>query len=68
MSRKDANKWCKGMEEEMNSLYKNKTWTLVSRPNGQKVIGNKWIYKMKEGVLDVELARYKSRVIAKGFT
>ncbi|KAH7405136.1 hypothetical protein KP509_15G057900 [Ceratopteris richardii] len=35
------------MKEEFNALEENKTWELVPKPNGKKVIGNKWVYKVK---------------------
>ncbi|KAH9647382.1 hypothetical protein KPL70_025173 [Citrus sinensis] len=50
MRTKDKRKWVAAMEEEMASLRKNKTWTLVKKPANQKLIGCKWIYKIKEGV------------------
>ena len=68
MRTKDKRKWVAAMEEEMASLKKNKTWTLVKKPVDQKLVGCKWIYKIKEGVSEVEPARYKARLVAKGFT
>ena len=52
----------------MTSLLKNKTWTLVKRPTDQKVIGYKWIYKKKPSIPSVEAARFKARVVAKGYS
>lgn len=37
------------MLEDMNSLVKNKTWTLVPRPVDKFFVDNKWIYSAKEG-------------------
>ncbi|KAH9648425.1 retrovirus-related pol polyprotein from transposon TNT 1-94-like protein [Citrus sinensis] len=68
MRTKDKRKWVAVMEEEMASLRKNKTWTLVKKPVDQKLVGCKWIYKIKEGVSEAEPARYKARLVAKGFT
>ena len=56
------------MKEEKVSLDKNHTWDIVERPLRQKVIGSKWIHKLKEGIPGVEDPRYKSRLVAKGFT
>ncbi|KAH9704742.1 Integrase catalytic domain-containing protein [Citrus sinensis] len=56
MRTKDKRKWVAAMEEEMASLKKNKTWTLVKKPVDQKLVGCKWIYKIKEGVSEVEPA------------
>ena len=58
----------KAMREEMNSLQKNDNWTLVERPTDQKVIGCKWIYKLKPGIPGVEATKYKARVVAKGYS
>ena len=67
-SSKNRSSWMKAMREEMNSLQKNDTWTLVKRPTDQKVIGCKWIYKLKPGIPGVEAARFKVRVVAKGYS
>lgn len=34
-------KWMKAMDEEIDSLKKNKTWELVPKPKAQKIIGSK---------------------------
>ncbi|GJS12432.1 retrotransposon protein, putative, ty1-copia subclass [Tanacetum coccineum] len=38
------------MEEEMDSLRKNKTWELVDYLDGQKLLSCKWLFKIKEGI------------------
>ncbi|XP_052185243.1 uncharacterized protein LOC127796879 [Diospyros lotus] len=60
--------WLKAIKEEMESLQKNKTWIVVNKPKDQKVIGCKWIFKRKPGIPSVEPARFKARVVAKGFS
>lgn len=63
----DKNSWCKAMDEEYASLMKNGTWKLVDAPRNQKIIDNKWVYKMKlkpDGSID----RYKARLVVRGFT
>ena len=52
----------------MESVEKNKTWILVNKPKDQKVVGCKWINKRKPGIPGVEQARFKARVVAKGFS
>lgn len=38
-------KWRKAMDNEINSIEKNKTWVLTKLPAGAKKVGVKWIYK-----------------------
>jgi hypothetical protein len=40
---------------------------LVELPAGKKPLKYKWIYKKKEGISGIELARFKSRLVVKGF-
>ena len=35
------------MNEEIEKIEKNKTWTLVPRPKDKNVIGTKWVIKNK---------------------
>ena len=49
-------------------LHKNATWKLVEKPIGKKIIACRWIFRNKPGIPGVELARYKARVVAKGFS
>lgn len=37
------------MEEEIESLTRNKTWILVHKPKHQKIVDCKRVYKIKEG-------------------
>ncbi|GJT93061.1 retrotransposon protein, putative, ty1-copia subclass [Tanacetum coccineum] len=64
----DSSKWKAAMEEEMDSLRKNKTWVLVDHPAGQKLVSCKWLFKIKEGIEGVQRPRYKARLVAHGFT
>lgn len=63
----DGDKW-KNLCKKSYSLIKNQTWSLVEKPKGQKLVGCKWIFKRKEGILGVEKASFKARMVAKGFT
>ena len=56
------------MQEEMGSLHKNVTWVMVRLPKGKKAIRCKWVFKKKEGTSCVENARYKERLLAKGYS
>lgn len=55
------------MLDEYSSLLQNKTWTLVDKPANQKVIDNKWVYKIKKNPNDDD-KRYKARLVVRGFT
>lgn len=54
------------MQAEFQALIKNNTWTLVSPPPGQKIIGCKWVFKVKLKP-DGSIKRYKARLVTKGF-
>jgi len=59
-------KWDNAMDEEMAALDVNATWELVALPKDKKVIGCKWVYKVKHNV-DGFVNRYKARLVAKGY-
>ena len=67
VSYSDLGKWMIAMQEEMESLHKNGTWNMVRLPKETKVIHCKWVFKKKEGTPGVENARYKVRLVAKGY-
>ena len=35
------------MNEEIEQIEKNKTWTLVPRPKDKNIIGTKWVFRNK---------------------
>ena len=49
------------MKSEMQSMYDNQVWNLVDPLEGSKVIGCKWVHKIKHDMT------FKSRLMAKGF-
>ena len=54
------------MTTEYEALIRNDTWTLMSLPPDHKVLGCKWVFKVKLKP-DGSLERYKVRLVAKGF-
>lgn len=55
------------MQEEINSLYSNKTSTLVPKTASMNLVGSNWVFKTKlkaNGTVD----RYKARLITRGFS
>ena len=61
-----APKWDTAMVDELASLSENQTWLLVPRPAHRKVLGGKWVYKLKRGP-GGEIQRYKARWVVRGF-
>ena len=55
------------MQEEIESLYKNESWELCDLPKGRRCLMTKWIYKQKEGIPGVEDARWKARLVVRGY-
>ncbi|KAL4385642.1 hypothetical protein GQ457_15G013260 [Hibiscus cannabinus] len=60
-------RWQQAMENEMSMIKKNQTWELVDRPNDRKVIGVKWVYKIKLNH-DGSISMYKARLVVKGYS
>ena len=65
--RPDAVKWMKAAKEEMDSLLEHDTWSLTKPPLGRKVIGSKWVFKIKHDE-NGHAERYKCRLVAQGYT
>lgn len=58
--------WKLAMMEEYNALLMNNTWSLVPPHPDLKVVGNKWVFKIKYNQ-DGTISRFKARLVAKGF-
>ena len=61
-----GDEWAAAMEAELQSLWENQVYDVVDRPPEKKVIGTKWVLRVKtdsEGNID----KFKARVVAKGF-
>ena len=65
MSSDDSEKWKDAMDEEMKSLHKNNTYSLVPLPKNKQVVGGRWVYSVKVEPSGKE--RYKARYVAQGF-
>ena len=59
--------WQEAMVEEYDSIMKNRVWEVVPRPQGKKVVGSRWIYKVKHAT-DGSMEKYKVHFMAKGFS
>ncbi|KAD2393241.1 hypothetical protein E3N88_40218 [Mikania micrantha] len=65
MSKPDFDKWQEAMNVEMQSMYDNQVWELVT-PLKSKVVGRKWVFKKKTD-MHGNLDTYKARLVAKGY-
>ena len=63
----ESDEWIKAMNVEMQSLNKNKTWTLTTLPEGKTAIGSKWVYKAKRDETG-NITRFKARLVAQGYS
>ncbi|KAH9717593.1 retrovirus-related pol polyprotein from transposon RE2 [Citrus sinensis] len=59
-------RWFQAMKVEYNALISNGTWTLVPRTENHKLVGNKWVFRIKTNT-DESVEKYKARLVAKGF-
>ena len=53
----DNTKWKMAMKDNMDSREKNKARELVELPKDKKIVGCKWVFKLKKGV-DGKVERY----------
>ena len=58
--------WKKAMNDEIQALQLNNTWSLVPPHASQKLVGHKWVFKIKRNP-DGSVQRHKARLVAKGF-
>ena len=65
VSSSEADKWKSAMDEEMQSLSDNNTYSLVPLPEGKQAVGGRWVYSVKVEPGGNE--RYKARYVAQGF-
>lgn len=58
--------WRRAIDDEIESLNENDTWEIVPKPKNVKLIGSKWIFKIKEDELG-NPSKFKARLVAKGY-
>ena len=52
----------------MESHRKNRTWDLIDRPAKAKLVGCRWLFKLKPGIPGVEDERHKGKLVVKGYS
>ncbi|KAE8247330.1 hypothetical protein A4X06_0g4533 [Tilletia controversa] len=67
LSREDKDEWKASMDDEYKSLMEMGTWELCHPPPGRKLIGCRWVYKVKTDP-EGRAIRKKSRLVAQGYT
>jgi hypothetical protein len=63
----ESDQWKKAMDEEMESVKENETWTLEKLPERRQAVSCKWVYVKKRNN-DGEVGRFKARLVARGFS
>ncbi|POM64517.1 LOW QUALITY PROTEIN: Integrase catalytic core protein, partial [Phytophthora palmivora] len=61
-----AKQWRKAANSEFKSLMDNKTWVLVPRPKGRKILRSRWVFVVKYTGTG-EIDSFKARLVIKGF-
>ncbi|RVW44801.1 Retrovirus-related Pol polyprotein from transposon RE1 [Vitis vinifera] len=57
--------WKKAVQDEIDALEKNETWTITDLPVGKRPVGCKWIFTIKYKA-DGSVERFKARLVARG--
>ena len=64
---KHAVQWQDAINSEYNSLMRNDTWELVPPSKDKKVIGSKWVLKVKRNE-NGHVDKFKARLVAQGYS
>ena len=62
---KDWTQWWNAMKIEFKNMEEKQVWDIIEKkdvPTGMKIIGNIWVYAMKDD------GRFRARTVAKGFS
>ena len=63
----DRENWKLAMEAELRSIKEHHVYDLVDLPKNRKVLGTKWVYRIKRSPEGYPL-KYKARYVAQGFS
>jgi transposase InsO family protein len=67
MARTDAAEWEVACDTERRAFEHMGVYEIVPRPKGRKVVGSRWVFRIKRGP-DGAVQKYKARVVAQGYT
>ena len=67
MKRSDAAEWDVACKDKIRMFQQMGVYDVVPRPEGRKVIGSKWVFRIKRGP-DGGIQKYKACIVAQGFT
>lgn len=59
--------WRDAVDEELQNLSTYQAWRIERLPEGRKLVGCKWVFKIKRDE-NGQPARYKARLVAQGFS
>ena len=62
----ESHQWKLAMDDEMNALTDNNTFSLMELPKDKKLIGGRWVYALKSDPDGNDVC--KARYVAKGYT
>ena len=60
----DKEMWLQAINEELNAIYANETWSPVQRSVGEKGLTTTWVFRIKD---ENGKKRYKARLCVRGF-
>jgi len=60
--------WKMAMDEKVEAIRKNKTWSMTDRPASRRVLKSKWVYKVKNEIdkNGNNMTRHKARLCFMG--
>ena len=67
MSWEDHDEWIKACNAELEVLKKFGVFEEVPRPKDRKIVGSKWVFRMKHGP-NRQIEQYKACIVAQGFS
>ena len=67
MKSSEKEHWIKAIQEELDSLERNKVWDIVPLPKERKLVGCHWVFQIKTDAQG-NLTYYKARLVAKGYS